>query len=543
MRMKNPTTCNPGALSRPFRVMIKAVLLPALIFSLTIPSLHAGSATWNLNPASGDWNTAANWTPATVPNGSSDTATFAVSDTTDVSLSADIEVNSIVFNAGASSFALSTGVGPILTISGDGVVNNSGVTQEIIVAVDTAGNEGSIMFHNSATAGSDILYTVSGSFTGYLGGYINFWDDTSAGDATFMLGGGVSGVSAAGGRIGFLGNSTAENGTIICQGGGPGSGTQAVADFYDSSSAGNATIVAKGSSFSDGVGGSAFFSFSSSADNAILVATGTESGFGAGSIYFASDATGDRARVEIFGTGHLDITLSSLVGVTIGSLEGSGDVFLGTKNLLVGSNNLSTTFRGAISGSGSLTKLGGGRLALSTGNIYTGGTHIQRGTLLVNNTSGSATGTGNVVVEGGVLAGTGFISGAVIVGTGSGHNPVLRPGQAQTTIGTALSISKSLTINSDAKCHFVINSDIGVAGAVIAKGVTINSALFSISDLGNSTLPPGATYTLISNTAATAIAGTFANLPNGSTLVLGTNTFQASYEGGSGHDLTLTVVP
>jgi hypothetical protein len=27
----------------------------------------AGSATWNLNPTGGDWNTAANWTPATCP--------------------------------------------------------------------------------------------------------------------------------------------------------------------------------------------------------------------------------------------------------------------------------------------------------------------------------------------------------------------------------------------------------------------------------------------------------------------------------------------
>jgi len=32
-------------------------------------SVHAGSSTWGLNPASGDWNTATNWTPATVPNG------------------------------------------------------------------------------------------------------------------------------------------------------------------------------------------------------------------------------------------------------------------------------------------------------------------------------------------------------------------------------------------------------------------------------------------------------------------------------------------
>ena len=47
----------------------------------------------------------------------------------------------------------------------------------------------------------------------------------------------------------------------------------------------------------------------------------------------------------------------------------------------------------------------------------------------------------------------------------------------------------------------------------------------------------------ISNTAATPISGTFANLANGSTFTVGNNTFQASYEGGDGNDLTLTVVP
>jgi hypothetical protein len=34
---------------------------------------HAQSATWLLSPGSGNWNTAANWVPATVPTG---TATF-----------------------------------------------------------------------------------------------------------------------------------------------------------------------------------------------------------------------------------------------------------------------------------------------------------------------------------------------------------------------------------------------------------------------------------------------------------------------------------
>ena len=47
---------------------------------------------------------------------------------------------------------------------------------------------------------------------------------------------------------------------------------------------------------------------------------------------------------------------------------------------------------------------------------------------------------------------------------------------------------------------------------------------------------------MIKNTAATPISGTFANLPDGATITSGNNTFQVSYEGGDGNDLTLTVV-
>jgi len=46
---------------------------------------------------------------------------------------------------------------------------------------------------------------------------------------------------------------------------------------------------------------------------------------------------------------------------------------------------------------------------------------------------------------------------------------------------------------------------------------------------------------VINNTAATPIAGTFSNLADGATVVVGNNTFQANYEGGDGNDLTLTV--
>jgi fibronectin-binding autotransporter adhesin len=53
----------------------------------------------------------------------------------------------------------------------------------------------------------------------------------------------------------------------------------------------------------------------------------------------------------------------------------------------------------------------------------------------------------------------------------------------------------------------------------------------------------GAVFTVIQNTSTDAIAGTFSNLPDGSMITVGSNTFQADYEGGDGNDLTLTVVP
>jgi hypothetical protein len=49
--------------------------------------------------------------------------------------------------------------------------------------------------------------------------------------------------------------------------------------------------------------------------------------------------------------------------------------------------------------------------------------------------------------------------------------------------------------------------------------------------------------TAISNTSATPIAGTSSNLADGAILTVNGNNFQASYEGGDGNDLTLTVAP
>ena len=81
------------------------------------------------------------------------------------------------------------------------------------------------------------------------------------------------------------------------------------------------------------------------------------------------------------------------------------------------------------------------------------------------------------------------------------------------------------------------------ADEVIANGVTIAAgATLTISGKTGVRLRVGTTFTVISNTAATPISGTFANLPDGSIITIRGNNLQASYEGGDGNDLTLTVV-
>jgi hypothetical protein len=47
---------------------------------------------------------------------------------------------------------------------------------------------------------------------------------------------------------------------------------------------------------------------------------------------------------------------------------------------------------------------------------------------------------------------------------------------------------------------------------------------------------------IISNTSVNPISGTFSNLPDGGIVNVNGNNLQASYEGGDGNDLTLTVV-
>lgn len=550
------------------------LILLILGIAILIQSARAGSATWRSNPPGSDWNTATSWTPATVPNGPGDTATFAASSRTTVSLSASTEVNGIVFNPGASAFTIEGADSIIiLTISGVGLVNNSQVSQSFVVGSDRFGNQKLILFRNGATAGALASFTLNpGVVSQFAGGTVIFLESSQAGSAIFMADG-ASVQNAQGGVVSFENDSSAAEGTFIVNGGSDRFGDGGVITFSGNANAGNGTFSVYGGAFPDAYGGNILFFDSSTAGNGVfttngpladgaigslvqfagtstagdatLIAKASEASV-SGGFWFTDSSDGGRARVEIFGNGGLGVAPEhSLPGITIGSLEGDGQVALGSAQLAIGSNSLSTSFSGAIS-SGSLAKIGSGTLTLNgANNTYTGGTIVSTGTLAVSNKSGSATGTGPVQVDAGTLGGGGIISGAVTVGSGHGTGAGLVPATG-TRVQATLTLQSALTFNSDAiyTYTFKARGNKAKTDKVLANGVTINSgASFDLSGQIRGTLTQGTVLPVITNTSTAPIAGTFENLPDGAILNVSGNNLQASYSGGDGNDLTLIVVP
>jgi len=190
-------------------------------------------------------------------------------------------------------------------------------------------------------------------------------------------------------------------------------GNQANLSFRNASTAGNATIITN-------AGGITIFADSATGGNARLIA----------------GAIGNSVGV-------FDISSLSTGGMTAGSIEGGGTFQLGSKQLTVGSNNLSTTVSGVITdtGGGSLVKTGTGILTLSGTNTYTGPTTVNSGTLIV---SGSIASSSLTTVNSGAVLISSAPMGSTVVNSGSAlvPGPVGTPG--------SMTIAGDLTIQRNA---------------------------------------------------------------------------------------------
>src|SRR6266699_1384402 len=167
---------------------IKLTTFLTLTFAFIL-DVYAGSATWNVNPASDDWNRAANWTPHTVPNGPADTATFPNSNTANPVIHSSVELDALVF--GDSTLTAFTIVADeaggqevaSLTLSGTGIVNNSDASVQAVQAAPTLATNGItnvIAFRNNATLAAQeqafsFLTALGGGSTGFIGGEIQFF--------------------------------------------------------------------------------------------------------------------------------------------------------------------------------------------------------------------------------------------------------------------------------------------------------------------------------------------------------------------------------
>jgi autotransporter-associated beta strand protein len=222
-------------------------------------------------------------------------------------------------------------------------------------------------------------------------------------------------------------------------------------------------------------------------------------------------AWGDLSAINLANTAGVNLTIGG--AETIGSLAGggaSGGSVTLSSSLVAGGNNNTTTFSGLISGAGGLTKTGSGTLTLAraAGNTYTGTTTLIGGGLRVNNTSGSGTGTGAVIINSGAtLSGTGFISGAVTINSG-GHI-TSAPAIESLDVG-------SLTLAAGSNLDFDLDSGLGsdysdLINVTSASGLTINGGTVNLVNLKEMT---GGIYTLINY--AGALNGSFSNLVLGS---------------------------
>lgn len=374
-----------------------------------------------------------------------------------------------IFVSGWSGSTTSGGTGSLKVLSG-------GFVRATMLKVFSTGfaqiDNGSTSIPGLYIIGNPPAHTAGGTFGDILVG------QSGSGRMEIRNGG------AARGNRGYLGFAAGSNGAALVSGkgaapsiwecagsvwvGNGGNGTLEVRDGASVNSAGNGYIA-----FTSGTQGYALVSginseWTSSA-NLYIGGNGGGPG-GSGTLQLENGGTVSAAAIALYDTGTLMLGSLPFMSGTLTSQGGSilpvvttsflKSFILGAGGVHVYTNFNDLTLSGLLSGAGVLDKTGGftngpGTLLLVGNNTYSGGTTVSAGRLLVENTFGSATGTGPVTVTSptgnSVLGGAGIISGPVTLNT----NSILLGGNGVAASG-ALTIGNNLTLNPGAKMQLVL---------------------------------------------------------------------------------------
>jgi len=169
----------------------------------------------------------------------------------------------------------------------------------------------------------------------------------------------------------------------------------------------------------------------------------------------------------------------------------------GKSATLVAATGGEVDFAGPILANGTDTTAGitvgdalhGGTVKLLAANTYAGGTTVANGTLLVNNTTGSGTGTNKMAVNsGGLLGGAGIIAGTVTVNAGAALAPSGVPG--------ILTISNNLTLAAGSTTYFQIKASPLTNNGVKVGGLLTAGGTLNVTNIGAAPPAAGASFKL-----------------------------------------------
>jgi autotransporter-associated beta strand protein len=185
--------------------------------------------------------------------------------------------------------------------------------------------------------------------------------------------------------------------------------------------------------------------------------------------------------------------------------SGNNGIILSAGGGMLDLNGNNVTYAIAIGnyGIGALTVMSSaanGTLTLSGANTYTGNTMVSNVTLMVNNSAGSATGTGEVLVQtNGILAGNGSVAGSVTVNAGG----TLAPGNPidTLTIGGNLTLLAGGTTVLQVQHSPLTNDAVQIGGTLTVGGALI------ITNSGGTAFSTGDSFQLFS---AGSYGGSFA---------------------------------
>ncbi|MDD2600091.1 MAG: DUF2341 domain-containing protein [Kiritimatiellae bacterium] len=151
-------------------------------------------------------------------------------------------------------------------------------------------------------------------------------------------------------------------------------------------------------------------------------------------------------------------------------------------------------------------------------------TTVAGGTLLVNNTSGSGTGSGAVTVNGGTLAGTGIIAGALGFGANGGQ---IAPGSATGT----LTVNNNVNFTSiGAKSfHVTIDADNALQYSVLDVNGTVTLDNAALSVTLNRDFNGVKKLFVITNDGTDPVSGTFNGIAEGGMIKAGATSFRVHY--------------